>query len=350
MAATNNKVIDLMGVDRLAKILYDRINLLVVCGQLCYDSNLPEDLVRKSMGDPVRLFVKNEPHKRSKIVDKRWRIISSVSLIDSLVERVMYGIRNGLMIDNWNLIPPKPGMGATDEDINLMVGNLSDMLERGGLIDSDVRGWDWLRRKWLAFCRIYVVALWFDYDPDSDAFRVLWNREVVATNPVFVISDGRMLTLLDNGIQLSGRYITSSGNSDERVFLSSLVGTHAIAMGDDCLETDNQIPIEIIKSRYKSFGYDEGKGMIEFRLTEKVEETIFCSLRFYKNGTTWVAEPVNWIRTLYRFVTKGKGKLNFGDFLQMVNEIRHVRLPGEQKNTLHAELFSYVTPFQGVAQ
>jgi hypothetical protein len=348
VAASNEKVIDLMGADNLARIVYDRMNLLVVCGHLDVNS-LPENLVLENKGDPVRLFVKNEPHKRSKIVNKRWRTIASVSFVDSLIERAVYAPRNGLMIDNWGEIPPKPGMGATDEDIQQLASNLIKLLERGKLIDSDVVGWDWSRRKWMALCRVYVNALWFGFAPGSDGFKLSRNREVVSVNPVLVLSDGRMLTLTVNGIQLSGRYITSSGNSEERVFLSCLAGTHAIAMGDDCVETANQIPIKVIKERYASMGYDDNRKDIEFQVTEDVQETVFCSLRFYKQENAWVAEPVNAIRTLFRYVTKGKGKLNYGDFQQMVNEIRHMRMSPEQRTNLLRELYSYVTP-PGVTQ
>lgn len=162
-------------------------------------------------------------------------------------------------------------------------------------------------------------------------------------NPVLSLSDGRMLTLKINGIQLSGRYITSSGNSDERILLSSLVGTHAIAMGDDCVETQNGLPMETVEERYASMGYSAKKKEIEFRITKTVDETVFCSLQFYtKVNNQWVAEPVNYIRTLFRYVAKGRGRLTYADFNQTINEIRHLRLPDGQFTALCAELLKYV--------
>ena len=39
--------------------------------------------------DPIKVFVKQEPHKMSKIKQERYRLISGVSLVDTLVDRLL---------------------------------------------------------------------------------------------------------------------------------------------------------------------------------------------------------------------------------------------------------------------
>jgi hypothetical protein len=42
-------------------------------------------------GDDINLFIKNEPHKKSKAASKRWRLISGVGLVDNIVDRFLFG-------------------------------------------------------------------------------------------------------------------------------------------------------------------------------------------------------------------------------------------------------------------
>lgn len=331
----NKDLIQFLGHDIIAKLIYDRIKLLIACGPLGSTVD-PAHLVEECLVDAVRVFVKQEPHKWSKIVNERWRLICSVSTIDSAVERALYTKRNALEIKCWSEIPSKPGMGASNPDLETLADILENLLKRGDLLDSDVSGWDWRRRKWQAFARIYALALWFDVEPESDLFLCMWNREVCATNAVFAFSDGMLASLEIPGIMLSGRYVTSSGNSAERVLGSCLAGTDAIAMGDDCTETLNGVPEQVVIERYNSMGYE---GIVEYRTTRSVEDTIFCSLRFYRDGEYWRAEPVNWIRTLFRYVSKGKGKVSWAEFHQFCHEIRHLR---QDTTKLIQDLLSYV--------
>lgn len=41
--------------------------------------------------DPIRVFVKQEPHKLTKLQEGRLRLISAVSLVDTMVDRVIFG-------------------------------------------------------------------------------------------------------------------------------------------------------------------------------------------------------------------------------------------------------------------
>lgn len=319
----NMTVISILGKDLIARLIYDRVNLLIVCGQLGVDEE-PEELIKRLLCDAVRVFVKLEPHKWSKKVLKRWRLICSVSTLDSATERALYTTRTKLLISMWDRVPSKPGMGATDDDLEKLADNLKDLLAKGELLDSDVSGWDWRRRKWQAFARVYATYMWWDINPNSDLGVATWNREVCATNTVFSFTNGQLVKLTHGGIMLSGRYITSYGNSEERTLGSCLVGTINIAMGDDCTETLNGIELDEVIRRYDSMGYE---GVVEYNLTNTVEGTIFCSLKFYeKEDGSYSAEPVHWHRTLYRLISKGIKRVPWGEVAQFEYETRNLRI------------------------
>ena len=296
--------------------------MLVGCGVLDPEQD-PRTLVEQMLVDPVRVFVKQEPHKWSKVVTGRWRLIASVSSLDSGVERVLYQCRSKLEIANWDSVPSKPGMGATDADLKTLGNQLQELLGFGNLVDSDVSGWDWQWKQFIAMSIIYVDALAFDVGPESDLFKAMWNREVCALNTTFSLSNGKMLVLRNKGIQLSGRFVTSYKNSKGRVFNSALAGTYAMAMGDDCCETLNGLALQELEARYDSQGY---KGLVEYKETNDVNGTIFCSTRFFTLQGNYIGEPVNWHRTLFRLISKGRKEVPAAEVAQFSYEIRNLRI------------------------
>lgn len=66
-------------IDRLIKLLTWDINSILMM--------TPQQLMDYNLVDPVRLFVKNEPHASSKFKTGKMRLISSVSIVDQLIER-----------------------------------------------------------------------------------------------------------------------------------------------------------------------------------------------------------------------------------------------------------------------
>lgn len=63
----------------------------------------------KSIADPIRLFIKPEPHKEKKLVEGRYRLISSVSVVDQIIDHMLFGEMNQKMIQKWHSIPNKAG-------------------------------------------------------------------------------------------------------------------------------------------------------------------------------------------------------------------------------------------------
>lgn len=247
-----------------------------------------EDLVRRNFCDPVRVFVKGEPHSTRKVTQSRWRLIFAVSVVDQLVERILCTSQNKTEIKTWNRCPSAPGLGLSDDD--QLAELYSRVMEKKGVGDAaeaDVTGFDWSVKEWELLWEAETRAKLGDFDPI--ATTILMNRELCVSRSVYAMPNGEMIKLKTPGVQLSGRYNTSSTNSRIRVLLAYLAGARwAIAMGDDSVE--EYVPEA--ESRYATLGHPL---KMYVRRTNRFE---FCSQLFTPEG----AWPVDGTKTLYRLL------------------------------------------------
>jgi len=95
--SSNGQFIDLAFED-IVELVSERIRLLRALGPEVISKLSPQERVELKLCDPVRFFVKNEPHSAEKVERKRFRLISSVSLIDSLTQRCVGGDQNDMEI------------------------------------------------------------------------------------------------------------------------------------------------------------------------------------------------------------------------------------------------------------
>jgi hypothetical protein len=123
---------------------------LEALSQMPLEENLnPEELVKRGYCDPVRLFVKQEPHPRRKIEQRRFRLISSVSLADQLVERLLFGYQNRMEIALWRTTPSKPGMGLSLlEQATAIWRDLVHKHSTAPACEADISGFDWSVQEW----------------------------------------------------------------------------------------------------------------------------------------------------------------------------------------------------------
>lgn len=199
-----------------------------------------EELVKAGLTDPIRVFVKNEPHSAKKLAEGRYRLIMSVSVADNLIERLLNAELNGAEIASYDRLPVKPGMGFSKEKIDSMGAYLDTFDE---LVSSDVSGWDW---------SVSASELRFDAERriqahgvsrDHPLAKALTNRAICLSRSIIAFSDGFMLAQRLDGVQKSGSYNTSSANSWIRVAAARFSGADRVcAMGDDCVDdgTDPQ--------------------------------------------------------------------------------------------------------------
>ena len=272
------------------------------------------EMVRLGLVDPIKVFIKNEPHKLAKIKAGKLRIISNVSIVDQLIERILCSKQNKLEIMNWQVIPSKPGMGLHDEGLQELYSEVMSAQQRMTLAETDVSGWDWSVPEWLLKfdmrCRIKL-----SHAPENSAFaRLLQFRGHAISNKVFALSDGSLYAQTVPGIQASGSYNTSSSNSRMRVSLGFAIGcSWIIAMGDDDVEEE----IEGAQQKYLDLGFE----VKDFKRVPKGEFE-FCSTRF---PGSWRGFSTQSLRTIYRFLSHSPAShaQNPEFRSQLVNDFRH---------------------------
>lgn len=237
--------------------------------QLMAQANLVDcthvSLLDDSICDPVRMFVKNEPHSIAKLAEKRYRLIASCSIIDEIISRLLFGNQVSIELENHQSIPSKPGAGVTTDEQHADLWNyVEPWISKAQ--SNDVKGWDWSYRKWL-----YRLVLDSHYVSTSTVVGSLyhklcecWYQKSLRT--VWATSHGQMLTLAFLGVWKSGEFVTAYFNSRGRVlssilanFPKSLFATdptflyleefRVMAMGDDCVERDSGYP-----TRYADLG------------------------------------------------------------------------------------------------
>lgn len=241
------------------------------------------------MVDPVRLFIKNEPHKRSKLLEGRLRLISNVSLIDEVIDRLLFEPQNCIEIDNWLTCPSKPGIGFTDEMIADLHETVVAAHKSSKVFEGDLSAWDWTVQGWEleaeARMRIYTMGL-----PDSDDLaKLIRARITCVSHSVFVLSNGLLYSQDAPGIMLSGWYCTGSSNSRIGKLLSTLAGsTWSVHMGDDFLAHGSPE----FENIYRSFGH-------KLKVFKPIDlhSYEFCSM-IYPKGI-----PVNIWKTFVRLLS-----------------------------------------------
>lgn len=258
--------------------------------------------VRKGLVDPVRLFVKDEPHASKKILSGKLRLISGVSIVDQVVERLLCSSQNNAEIRDWRTCPSKPGLSLADDGLQDMARWFREQLKEGPLQQTDISGWDWSVQEWElvadAECRSRLAGA-----GRGSLFHSLQEQNArLVSKSVFVIPGGEMVAQLDAGVQLSGRYCTSSTNSRMRI-LASLVARkmagHALsgpigiaAMGDDCVER-----------HYR--GLEECLGRLGHTVKmalvcRELAGVSFCSHEWMDDG---LAAPETVGKTVFRFLS-----------------------------------------------
>jgi hypothetical protein len=274
------------------------------------------DLVREGLVDPIKVFIKQEPHKVAKVESGKLRIISNVSIADQLIERVLCAKQNKREIASWKQCPSKPGMGLHDEGLRELFSEVVAAHDQfGKLAETDISGWDWSVKDWLlAFDAELRVAL-YHAGENSALSHLLWFRGFAVARKVFCLSDGSLYEQKVPGIQASGSYNTSSTNSRMRIVLAYLIGCKwAIAMGDDDVEDF----VDGADERYAELGFT----VKDYKILESRGWFDFCSTSF---EGTWSGYPSQWLRTVYRYLSRSAASntVNPQYRAQLVDDLRN---------------------------
>jgi hypothetical protein len=155
------------------------------------------------------------------------------------------------------------------------------------MAEADVTGWDWSVKEWELLEDARMRAHLGSFTKMSA--KALLNRQYCASRSVYAMPNGKLRVLNENGVLLSGCYLTSSTNSRLRVLVAYLIGARwAFAMGDDCVEDY----VENAREKYAAYGHPLKMYVRKDRDFE------FCSLINTPHG----AWPVDGTKTLFRLI------------------------------------------------
>lgn len=302
---------------RLTSLVIDRLEIMMTFD---YAGKTAKELMVAGFRDAVYTFIKDEPHKREKLDTGRLRIISGVSLVDNLVERVLFTKQNKLEIKLNAHLTFKPGMGLHDAGLQALFAWFKKCSKRFRLCSTDVSAWDWSLAEWLILMerdyRKAVTTTYGAYARLVDAYFYGICRKV------FQLPTGELFQQVVAGIQASGCFNTSSGNSHMRHMLASLVQLklhfdtmetgEGCQMGDDALERF----LEGMGDVYRDYGFTV-KGislMPEGNFS-------FCSTTW---NNDWRGKPESWQKTLFRFLFKNPSDPLYPQYMeQLQRDLRH---------------------------
>jgi len=307
--STNKEVFEKFGIPGVVALVQARLALM--------RSSSQEEA--RYIADAIKLFIKFEPHKRSKITNKRWRLIWGVSLIDQIIDRALYGEMINIALKQHNSTPNKPGF-------NFKRGGVSRLARQYGTLKPtwrsfDARSFDITASGWGLET---VAALNARLNASSSPSRADWDlianrREQAVLYGTFVFSDGTMCRKVKPGIQPSGRFTTIDSNGKLVALCRVLwditkgVPTNSmsfITMGDDSVQDGIADVDEFIAWTQQVCGvtltnesFDGKPGFFH--------EQNFCSFEMIKHCGTYVPVPLNWEKNMYALVHPEKTEIDF---------------------------------------
>nr|QZZ63345.1 hypothetical protein [Leuven Sobemo-like virus 1] len=184
--------------------------------------------------DPLRVFVKQEPHKLSKLKEGRYRLIQGVSLVDTMIDRIVFGemARKATHPNNIMKTPCTIGWSQNGGGWKYIY----DKFPRGA-VSIDRKAWDWTVREWMvAFWEEFLMSL----HPDApDWWRKLCNYRITQLfrEARFRFADGVEVKQPFPGIMKSGCLLTLILNSVSQTYL------HVLAMIELGLDPMISLPI-----------------------------------------------------------------------------------------------------------
>lgn len=281
--------------------------LVLLFGDTFPDS--PIARIRLGYQDFVKPFLKNEPHPSRKSKSGGWRIVICLTLVDQLVERVLYTN----FINAVKYAYPGPGVvigiGFTDEQ-SLQFNKSLDRTKP--MMSTDVEGWDRsVDETWThEFAERRRRAL-----PSTGFIRygvaITRNNEIMV-DPVYIVDVGGDETHLymrgSPGGIISGRLLTNFMGGDIRLEVAFQAGAeYAKACGDDCIEVHaNQASVV---ERYRKLGF-------KLRKPVKLKDTEleFCSHEYSKDSN-YKPRLTSWPKAFHKLLTRKVDSVQVRAFL-----------------------------------
>lgn len=191
--------------------------------------------------DPLKVFVKQEPHKLEKLQEGRYRLIIGTSIIDTMVDRILFGELVRAATHPMALMRTPCALGWAP---NKGGWRYISMHYRDGF-SIDRKAWDWSVTEW-------QVNMWEKLMVDLCVDPPVWWVQMVKSRFTclfyiarFSFPDGLLVQQQGPGIMKSGCYLTILWNSVAQTILHVAVQLRLnknpyenlpLSMGDDTLQ------------------------------------------------------------------------------------------------------------------
>nr|UCR92585.1 MAG: RNA-dependent RNA polymerase [Solemoviridae sp.] len=224
--------------------------------RLWYDVN---DVFKGVYDIKYRVFLKMEPHKIKKCLDKRWRLIVAAPLCVQVAWHMLFDYQNDLQIQIAIRLPSQQGITLYGGDWKRYYAS---WIQSGLTCSLDKSAWDWTAPHWAL-----NLDLEFRYRLSRGRLKQQW-REIAQrlyddmfVSPTLVTTDGYIFQQMYPGIMKSGCVNTISTNSHCQVFLHLLVADvlgipdypNPACLGDDTLNSLYHVTPECVEV-YKTYG------------------------------------------------------------------------------------------------
>lgn len=211
-------------------------NSHVMISEMVFD-RVTKLLNGEDSSDYIRLFVKPEPLKERKLQAHKYRLIASVSLIDQIIDHMLFDDMNETMYGAWDQVPSKVGWSP-------YVGGWKCMPQRTWLA-IDKSSWDWTVHLWLIDLTFKLRQRLCNNMNQQWLQLATMRYKLLYISPVYVTSAGVLLRQRKPGVMKSGCVNTIADNSIMQYLLhlrachdSNTQPSGFMSMGDDTLQEE----------------------------------------------------------------------------------------------------------------
>lgn len=196
------------------------------------------------ISDPLNVFVKQEPHKLKKLVEGRVRLICAVSLIDTMLDRIIFGPMVTTQLSKVGhtpcLVGWVPVLGGHRFVRNYLRGNK--------VLAVDKTAWDWSVKSWMVRAWIHFIESMVIQPPRWWLHMSRTRITMLFRHAQFRFKDGMLVNQPLWGIMKSGCYLTLYLNSVSQSILHYVVmlrmgkspySCQPLTFGDDTVQTCN---------------------------------------------------------------------------------------------------------------
>ncbi|APG75745.1 hypothetical protein 2 [Shuangao sobemo-like virus 1] len=191
--------------------------------------------------DHIRLFIKGEPLPQHKVEEGRLRLISSVSVVDQIVDAMLHGACNEALKEKHAYVTPKVGWSP--------YGGGWKIIPKEGWMALDKKAWDWSVKPWILEAELEIrIGLCTNI---NEKWLTLARKryEQLFVEPIFVTSGGLLLQQIEGGIIKSGMVCTITTNCFGQdithvttCYTNGLLADWLYSMGDDTLQPPLEEP------------------------------------------------------------------------------------------------------------